>query len=96
MSRAKIVKSSGNVFRDLGFPPEEAEIAALRVDLICALGRWAKNHRLTQHQVATRLGISQPRVSNLLAGKWEKFSVDTLLVFCARAGLRPRLDLKAA
>lgn len=91
-----IVKSSGNVFRDLGFSPEEAEVAALRVDLICALERWAKNHRLTQRQAAARLGVSQPRISELLAGKWEKFSVDTLLVYCARAGLCPRLELKSA
>ncbi len=50
----------------------------------------------TQAQAAEQLGITQSRVSDLIRGKWDKFSVDMLLVFAARAGLQPRLKLSKA
>lgn len=50
----------------------------------------------TQAQAAEQLGITQSRVSDLIRGKWDKFSVDMLLVFVARAGLQPRLKLSKA
>lgn len=50
----------------------------------------------TQAQAAEQLGITQSRVSDFIRGKWDKFSVDMLLVFAARAGLQPRLKLSKA
>ena len=47
----------------------------------------------TQLAAAEKLGISQSRVSDLVRGKWEKFSLDMLLVLASRAGLRPALKL---
>jgi predicted XRE-type DNA-binding protein len=97
MAREKITKSSGNVFADLGFPPAEASILATRSDLIAQLRLLIERKQWTQAQAAEHLGISQSRVSDLIRGKWDKFSVDMLLVFAARAGLQPRLKLfKAA
>lgn len=96
MAREKITKSSGNVFTDLGFPPAEASILAIRSDLIAQLRLLIERKQWTQGQAAEHLGITQSRVSDLIRGKWDKFSVDMLLVFAARAGLQPRLKLSKA
>jgi predicted XRE-type DNA-binding protein len=93
MAREKIIKSSGNVFVDLGFPPAEASIFAIRSELIAQLRPLIERKRWTQAQTTEQLGITQSRVSDLIRGKWDKFSVDMLLVLAARAGLQPRLRL---
>lgn len=50
----------------------------------------------TQQEAAKRLGIGQSRVSDLVRGKREKFSLDMLVTPAARAGQKPGLVLKAA
>ena len=47
----------------------------------------------TQAEAARRLGITQPRVSRLIKGRWQDFSLDMLLTLAARAGLEPQLRL---
>lgn len=96
MAREKITKSSGNIFADLGFPPAEASILAIRSDLIAQLRLLIERKQWTQGQAAEHLGVTQSRVSDLIRGKWDKFSVDMLLVLAARAGLQPRLRLSKA
>lgn len=96
MTREKITKSSGNVFADLGFSPAEASILAIRSDLIAQLRLLIERKRWTQVQAAEHLGITQSRVSDLIRGKWDKFSVDMLLVLATRAGFQPRLRLSKA
>ncbi len=84
--KEKIIKSSGNVFIDLGFPPEEAEILAMRSNLMCELERLIAERRWTQAEAAKILGIGQSRVSDLVRGKWDKFSLDMLIILMTRAG----------
>ena len=83
----EIHSSSGNVFRDLGFSPEEAAILQMRADLMAELRKLIKAKRLTQAKAAKLLGISQSRVSDLVTGKWEKFSLEMLITLATRAGL---------
>lgn len=90
-TKEKITKSSGNVFIDLGFPPEEAEILALRSSLMCELERLIAERRWTQAEAAKILGIGQSRVSDLVRGKWDKFSLDMLITLMARAGRKVEL-----
>ena len=78
-SFAKVTPSSGNVFRDLGFPPEEAEHLLIRADLLIQLQKVITTQGLTQTQVATILHVSQPRVSDLRRGRLDLFSTDTLI-----------------
>ncbi|MBI4937288.1 MAG: XRE family transcriptional regulator [Nitrosomonadales bacterium] len=78
--------SSSNVFVDLGFPPEEAEILAMRSNLMCELERLIAERRWTQAEAAKVLGIGQSRVSDLMRGKWDKFSLDMLITLMTRAG----------
>jgi predicted XRE-type DNA-binding protein len=49
--------------------------------------------RLSDAEAAKRLGITQPRVSRPIKGKWQDFSLDMLLTLAARAGLKPELKL---
>lgn len=89
----KITPSSGNVFLDLGFDEAEAQVMALRADLMAQLARQIKVRRLTQVEAAELLGVSQSRVSDLARGKVEKFSLDMLVQFAARLGKPARIQL---
>jgi predicted XRE-type DNA-binding protein len=88
-------KSSGNVFTDLGFPPDEAAILKMRADLMADLRTLIEAKKLTQAQAAEMLGISQSRVSDLVRGKWEKFSLEMLITLATRAGMRISLSRAA-
>ncbi|OGW32300.1 MAG: transcriptional regulator [Nitrospirae bacterium GWC2_42_7] len=90
-----VIKSSGNVFLDLGFPPEEAAILQMRSEIMADLRKFIKNRKLTQAKAAEIFGVSQSRVSDLIRGKWEKFSLEMLIVLATKAGMRIRLQ-KAA
>ncbi|MGH7614032.1 MAG: helix-turn-helix domain-containing protein [Gemmatimonadales bacterium] len=90
----KIERSSGNVFRDLGFPAEEAENLRLRSELMVQLTRLIKARGLTQARAARLFGVSQPRVSNLVRGKIGRFSVDTLINMLGHAGVHVSLVVR--
>jgi len=91
----KIAESSGNIFLDLGFPPHEAEVMLLRAQLAEALRQWIEREQLTQALAAKRLGITQPRVSEIVRGKVELLSLDFLVGLCAKAGILVGLKLAA-
>lgn len=93
--KKKSTKSSGNVFLDLGFPPEEATVLAMRAELMADLRLYIEGKKLTQSQAAEKLGISQSRVSDLVRGKWEKFSLEMLITLEARLGRTVRMELAA-
>jgi predicted XRE-type DNA-binding protein len=91
-----ITESTGNVFADLGFSKEESTLLQLRADLMASLRLTIEARSWTQAQAAATLGIGQPRVSDLMRGKWDKFSLDMLVTLAVRAGLHPRVALEAA
>ena len=84
----RVRRSSGNVFRDLGFPKEEAEHLRIRADLMTRLSRLIESRRLTQSQAATLFKVTQPRISDLVRGKIDRFSIDTLIAMLGHAGVR--------
>jgi len=88
-------KSSGNVFTDLGFAPDEAAILKMRADLMADLRRFIEAKKLTQAQAAQMFGVSQSRVSDLVRGKWEKFSLEMLITLATRAGMHISLSRAA-
>jgi predicted XRE-type DNA-binding protein len=90
-----IVNSSGNVFIDLGFSPDEAAILQMRSELMADLRRFIKAKKLTQARAAEMLGVSQSRVSDLVRGKWEKFSLEMLITLATKAGMRVSLKTAA-
>jgi predicted XRE-type DNA-binding protein len=92
--KLKMTRSSGNVFRDVGFAPGEAEHLLVRADLMIKVQKLIESKHLTQAELAKSLRISQPRVSDLLRGRIELFSTDALIDILARLGVRVRLVLK--
>jgi predicted XRE-type DNA-binding protein len=90
-----IVDSSENIFSDLGYPPEEAAILQMRADLMSELRKFIKAKKLTQDKAAKMLGVSQSRVSDLVRGKWEKFSLEMLVILATKAGMRVTLKTAA-
>jgi predicted XRE-type DNA-binding protein len=90
-----ITESSGNIFIDLGFEPAEAEVLYLRTIAMFRMREQIKAKGWTQAEAAKRLKVTQPRVSRLLKGKWEDFSLDMLLTMGVRAGLKPKQLLAA-
>jgi predicted XRE-type DNA-binding protein len=93
MQTELIIESSGNVFADLGFSPEEAAIMAMRAELMATLRQTIESQRWTQAQAAEHLGIGQSRVSDLIRGKRDKFSLDMLVTLATRAGHKIALEI---
>ena len=93
MKKGKIIESIGNVFTDLGFSPEEATILAMRAELMARIRESIEARQWTQAEAAQHLGIGQSRVSDLMRGKRDKFSLDMLITIAARAGRKIELAM---
>ncbi len=96
MSKLKMTPGSGNVFADLGFSPEEASLLQMRADLMNELRQVIEARGWTQVTAARELGVSQSRISDLVRGKWQQFSLDMLVTLAVRAGRRVNVKLLAA
>ncbi len=92
---ARIARGSGNIFLDLGFPPHEATVMLLRCELAEGLRQWMTRESLTQAQAAKRLGVVQPRISEIARNKVDKLSLDYLVGLCAKAGVSVAVKLAA-
>jgi predicted XRE-type DNA-binding protein len=95
-----VTPSSGNVFADLGVP--DAGIALAKANLAHRICEVIAERKLTQAKAAVALGLTQPKVSDLVRGKLDGFSVDRLLKLLNRLGqeieisVRPARDIGAA
>ena len=92
---ARITASRKNAFRDLGFSADEAEHIRVRSDLMIGVQKTIAARRLTQAEVADLLGVTQPRVSDLVRGRLDLFSIETLIDMLAHFGIRVKLVLQA-
>ncbi len=90
----KVARSTGNVFRDLGFSPEEAEHLKVRSNLMIHLQKAIAKRGLKQAEAAKLLGVTQPRVSELMRGRIDLFSIDTLINLLARMGIQVGLIVR--
>jgi predicted XRE-type DNA-binding protein len=93
--KENIIDSSGNVFVDLGYAPDEAAILQMRADIMAELRELIKDRKITQANAAEILGVSQSRVSDLIRGKWKKFSLEMLITLATRAGMHVTLKTAA-
>jgi predicted XRE-type DNA-binding protein len=94
--RLKVSRGSGNVFQDLGFGEQEAQILLLRCELALSIEDFVKRSGLTRSEAAKRLKLTQPRLNTLLKGKIELFSLDALVNIATLAGLRVELKVRLA
>ena len=110
MSAKKIIThrtpADGNIFADLGFSPEEAkrllaeadqaidEKRAIKQTLMTEIVSWIDAHNLKQAQAAEILGITRPRVSDVVNQKTPKFTVDSLVDLVLRTGKHVQLSVQ--
>lgn len=85
-----------DVWEALELDPTEAQHLRVRSDLMLALSRVMQEHGLTQAAAADRFGVSQPRVSDLMRGKLDRFSIDALVRMLSTAGLRVTVSVRRA
>jgi len=90
----KLTRSSGNVFRDLGFSPDATEHLKVRSYLMLNLQKAIAVRGLKQGEAAERLGVTQPRISDLMRGRIDLFSTDALIDMLARLGVRTKVILQ--
>lgn len=88
--------ADGNVFEDLGFPAEEAANLLMRTDLMLEIEAIVRDRRLKQREAGELFGVSQPRISDLMRGKLDAFTIDALVNMLAHAGLRVEVRVAEA
>ena len=74
--------------------PQQAASMRARSALMMELENIIKRRDMSQVQAATLFGVTQPRVSDLMRGKINLFSLDCLMDMATAAGLDPRVTIK--
>ena len=87
---------SDNVFRDLGFPEAEAQKLLLRVELVIHIRKAIDKFGITQAEAARRVGITGPRMNDLVKNCAHKFTLDALVNVASKLGYSVQLKLKKA
>ncbi len=96
MTRATVTKSSGNVFRDLGFSEEKSAELILKSSLLQALQETIKGRGWKQTEAAVQLEIDQAKVSKLLAGQMAGFSIERFVHFLSLLGQDVEVTVRKA
>lgn len=93
-----VTKAGANIFAELGFPAEEAaqlalvsnriisDKLAIKENLMSEISVWMKTNKLKQFEAAEVLGVTRPRVSDIVQKKSKKFSIDMLIDMLTRTG----------
>jgi predicted XRE-type DNA-binding protein len=89
-----MIVGTENIFADLGFAPAEARNLRMRSELMMALRKFVEKEGLTQADAALRLQVTQPRISDLMRGKINRFSLDTLVAMSTMAGMEVDLRIR--
>lgn len=75
---------------------EQAANLRSRAELMQKIAALVKQHGWTQAEAASRCGVTQPRINDLLRGRVSRFSIDALVNIATALGFRVRFDLEAA
>ncbi len=92
----QLIESSGNVFTDLGFSPEQSAKLVIKSYLMMQIESFIKKKELTQDQASELMGVSRPRISDVMRGKIDKFTIDALVDMLTRAGLHIAVTVEHA
>lgn len=76
--KIKVQSGSGDVFRDLGFSPDEAAELNVKAALIEAIADTIARRKLTQVEASLLCGVDQPTLSKVLRGRMESITIDRL------------------
>jgi predicted XRE-type DNA-binding protein len=93
-SPTHVTASSGNVFEDLGFPPDKAMALLFKAKILTRILDEVRRKKYRQAELVELLDEHQPVVSNLLQGKISQMSIEKLLTYADRLGLK--LDIQRA
>jgi predicted XRE-type DNA-binding protein len=85
---AKLRRSSGDVFQDLGFDTEQSAHLRIRATLMARLRKLIEERGLNRADAARLLGVPQARINELLRGQIDSFSIDTLVEMLSKAQFR--------
>lgn len=101
-----ITPAGANIFADLGFEPDEAvqlleesnkiisEKLSIKESLMTELAVWIEERELKQADAAQILGVTRPRVSDVINKKSIKFTIDSLVDMLARTGKHVHLSVQ--
>jgi len=89
-------ESYASVWDAIADTPEQAANLRARAELMQKIAARLKEHDWTQAEAASRCGVTQPRINDLLRGRVSPFSLDALVNIATALGCRVRLDLEAA
>ena len=92
MKGTTVTRGSGNVFADLGLP--DADEHELKARMVMFIAELIKRKELTQQEAARRMGVSQPDVSNILRGRFERVSLERLLRYARALGSDVKITMK--
>jgi predicted XRE-type DNA-binding protein len=87
------VQTFASVWDALEETPEESAHMRLRSELMMAVHGVVEGWKLTQAKSAKRLGVTQPRLNDLLRGRISRFSLDSLVGLAERAGLVVHMEI---
>jgi len=88
--------TNGDIFDDLGFTRSEATALKIKADLLDAVLLEIERRSYTQRQLVNILDEHQPAVSNLIRGRINQVSIEKLLRYSDRLGMRARLRVLPA
>jgi predicted XRE-type DNA-binding protein len=90
------IQRFASVWDAIADTPEEAENLRVRSELMDKITALIYANDWTQVEAATRCGVTQPRISDLLRGRISRFSLDALVNIAAALGQRVHVELEAA
>lgn len=90
------MKSFASVWDAIEDSQDVAEAMKARAEIMRALQKVVRSWNVSQKAAAAELGVTQPRLNDLLRGKIDKFSLDALFDLAGHAGLRVSVTLKRA
>src|SRR6266850_5006211 len=88
----RVERGSGNVFADLGF--SNPDLALAKAELVQRIRELIEERKLTQTKAAKLLGLDQPKVSALVRGRVEGYSIDRLFRFLTALGQRVEITVR--
>lgn len=90
----EVQRSSGNVFADLGLP--DADKLKIKSGLVIEIRKAMRQQELTQQEAAKRMGITQPKVSDMMRGDFSNLSERKLMDCLNRLGYDIEIKVKPA
>lgn len=89
------MKKYASVWDSISDTPGEAEVMKVRSTLMLALRKHADTKQWSADEAAKRFGVTGPRLSEMMAGKIDLFTIEELIAMTTNAGLRAEFTVTA-